>query len=99
MQRTGGAVIVSVVRTRSARRSSLWSVIARTNVNTPGHTLLAEWLLRIRHAQVAHIKATGYYERLNLWLGIPVVLLTTLVGTSVFATLQQDAGAWVKVIA
>jgi hypothetical protein len=44
--------------------------------------LLADWLLRIRIAQLAHVRAAVYFYRLNFWLGIPVVILTTLIGTS-----------------
>ena len=42
--------------------------------------LLDDWLYRIRKAQLAHIKTAVYYDRINLWLGVPVVILTTLVG-------------------
>jgi hypothetical protein len=68
-------------------------------METSARELLTDWLFRIRTAQVAHIKSIGHFERLNLWLGIPVVLLTTLVGTSVFATLQQDASVSIKIAA
>jgi hypothetical protein len=59
--------------------------------------LLIDWLLRIRRIQLAHAKSATYFERLNFWLGIPVVALTTLVGTSVFATLQKEAGTSIKI--
>ncbi len=63
------------------------------------NNLLADWLLRIRIGQSAHIKAATYFYRLNFWLGIPVVILTVLVGTSVFATLQKEADTRIRVAA
>ena len=59
--------------------------------------LLDDWLFRIRKAQLAHIKTAVHFERLNLWLGVPVVILTTFVGTSVFATLQKEASTSFKI--
>jgi hypothetical protein len=53
--------------------------------------LCLDWLRRIQKAQLGHIKSAIYFDRLNLWLGIPVVGLTTLVGTSVFATIKNEA--------
>lgn len=61
--------------------------------------LLVDWLRRIRKAQLAHIKTAVYFERVNLWLGVPVVILTTLVGTSVFASLQKEATTSIRIAA
>jgi hypothetical protein len=60
--------------------------------------LLDDWLFRIQKAQLAHIKTAVYFERLHLWLGVPVVILTTFVGTSVFATLQKEASTSIKIV-
>jgi hypothetical protein len=61
--------------------------------------LLDDWLFRIRKAQLAHVKTAVYFGRVNLWLGVPVVILTTLVGTSVFATLQKEAATSIRIAA
>jgi hypothetical protein len=61
--------------------------------------LFDDWLYRIRKAQLAHIKTAVYYDRVNLWLGVPVVILTTLVGTSVFATLQKETVPLIRIAA
>jgi hypothetical protein len=50
--------------------------------------LLNEWAARISAAQHAHYYLMTRLRRKNLWLGVPVVVLTTAVGTSIFATLQ-----------
>ena len=61
------------------------------------YDLLIDWLIRIRVAQLGHIKSATYFDRLNFWLGIPVVALTTIVGTSVFATLQNESSRSLKI--
>lgn len=52
-------------------------------------SLLENWLRRTRESQRGHYKAAARLEHLNYWLGIPVVIMTTVVGTSVFASLQR----------
>jgi conflict system pore-forming effector with SLATT domain len=55
------------------------------------------------HMQVlsrAHAMAADKYERYNLWVGIPVVVLTTIVGSTAFATLanQGKSQTWIAVM-
>ncbi|HEV2989856.1 MAG TPA: SLATT domain-containing protein [Candidatus Angelobacter sp.] len=52
--------------------------------------LLERWLGRARESQRGHYEAATRLENLNHWLGIPVVVMTTVVGTSVFASLQRQ---------
>jgi hypothetical protein len=51
--------------------------------------LLTDWLARASAAQHAHYYLMTRLRRKNLWLGLPVVVLTTAVGTSIFATVQK----------
>jgi hypothetical protein len=51
--------------------------------------LLAAWRQRVAAAQHCHYYLGTRLRRRNLWLGIPVVILSTLVGTSLFATLAD----------
>jgi hypothetical protein len=51
------------------------------------HALAAERLRKARMLGVAHGMAADWADALNKWLGVPVVILTSLVGTSVFASL------------
>ena len=53
--------------------------------------LAAKWYERAASTQHGHYLAALHYSRLNYWLGIPVIILTAGVGTSVFASLQQQA--------
>lgn len=50
--------------------------------------LLREWPLRVYRMQMAHYDAAIHFERLHLLLGIPVIVLSTVVGTAIFASLQ-----------
>lgn len=52
--------------------------------------LLQGWQKRARESQFSHYEAAKYFGALNYGLGIPVVVLTSSVGTTVFATLQKQ---------
>jgi len=53
--------------------------------------LLHRWHSRIRATQTAHYEEASALGRRHLKLGVPVVVLTTLVSTSVFAFLSTGA--------
>lgn len=53
--------------------------------------LLHKWYIRIRAAQTGHYRQSQQYRKLHLFLGIPVVVLSAIVGTTVFATLNNDS--------
>lgn len=61
------------------------------------NSLLENWLRRARECQFGHYAAATVLARRNYWLGIPVVILTSLVGTSVFVTLQHEVDIRIKV--
>ena len=52
--------------------------------------LLRDWRARAANTASEHYRHATRLARLNIRFGIPVVVLTTFVGTSVFATLQSD---------
>jgi len=55
--------------------------------------LLKDWRQRTAAASEAHYKLASGLRRKNLWLGIPVVIFSSIVGTSLFATLAHpEAG-------
>jgi len=56
------------------------------------------WLKRAREALFSHYTAAEKYDRLNRRLGIPVLILTTIVGTSVFASLQQKVDPILQIL-
>jgi hypothetical protein len=54
--------------------------------------LLEDWDKRAAASSEAHYALAGRLAGRNIQLGLPVVVLTTIIGTSVFATLQQEVG-------
>jgi hypothetical protein len=48
-----------------------------------------EWVQRIVVVAHGHYRAALRFSKLQFWLGVPTVLLATIVGTSVFAMLQS----------
>ena len=60
--------------------------------------LLGDWYRRIRYAQFAHYESAKLFDRINYWLGIPVVVLSTLVGTSVFANIGRLADPRLQIL-
>lgn len=51
--------------------------------------LLTNWRKRARESQHAHYNSVKPLVRANYFLGVPVTILTSLVGTSLFATLEK----------
>ena len=59
--------------------------------------LLADWQNRAWAAQIAHYRVASRLRQYNVWLGLPVVIFTTAVGTSLFATLNEtDLNKWLR---
>src|SRR5438876_10361475 len=52
--------------------------------------ILDDWYIRVAVTQRAHYLSADHFGKLKYWLGIPAVVLSTLVGTSLFATLQKQ---------
>ncbi|MDQ4030496.1 MAG: SLATT domain-containing protein [Actinomycetota bacterium] len=60
--------------------------------------LLRDWDLRAAASAETHFDSAMRLSRRNVQLGIPVVALSTFVGTSVFATLQADVGTYLRIL-
>ena len=61
-------------------------------------SFLAETHNRAAISQQAHYAIANRLGKYNIWFGIPVVVLATLVGTSVFATLQKDVRTSLRIL-
>lgn len=59
--------------------------------------ILDEWYRRVAVTQAAHYYSADHFGARKYWLGIPTVVLTTLVGTSVFATVQKQPEPWLQI--
>lgn len=51
--------------------------------------LLENWLRRLRESQFSHYEAAKYLSQSNYTLGLPAVILSSIVGTSIFASLGK----------
>jgi hypothetical protein len=59
--------------------------------------VLQEWYLRVSVTQRAHYLSADHFGRRKYWLGIPAVALATVVGTSVFATIEKQPDIWLQI--
>jgi len=60
--------------------------------------LIHEWHMRVYGMQTAHYDAATHLERLNLSFGIPVIILSTIVGTTIFATVAKTGSIRTQII-
>lgn len=59
--------------------------------------LLQAWASRVSAVEAGHFAMADRLTRENLRLGIPVVILSTMIGTSVFATLGEQVNLPVRI--
>lgn len=59
--------------------------------------VLDDWYNRVSITQRAHYLSAGHFERRKYWLGVPAIVLSTLVGTAVFASLQKQPELWLQI--
>ncbi len=59
--------------------------------------VLQDWYQRVAITQRAHYLSADHFGSRKYWLGVPAVVLSTLVGTSVFATVQKQPELWLQV--
>ena len=62
-------------------------------------TLLAQWHNGLRIAHIAHSRSAATCELRGRVLGIAVVVLSTIVGTAIFSTLESSPSTTVKIVA
>jgi hypothetical protein len=58
--------------------------------------VLEQWYERASVVAVGHYRAALRYSRFHFWIALPTVALSALVGTAVFATLQQQSCFWLQ---
>ena len=61
-------------------------------------SFLDDWYARAFVTQRAHYLSADHFGKRKYWLGIPAVVLSTLVGTSVFATVQKQPEPWLQIV-
>lgn len=55
--------------------------------------------IRARRQGRGHYLAARRSQRLNNWFGVPVVIITTVVGTTIFSTISSSPSTELKIIA
>ena len=60
--------------------------------------LMSQWQRGLGNTHRAHFEAAKHYERLHMCFGIPTVIMSALLGTTVFTSLQYSESAWVKTL-
>jgi hypothetical protein len=60
---------------------------------------LRDWERRAAAAAEVHFQTAEYLSRWNIFLGIPVVALSAIVGTATFATLAHDVNVGIRIAA
>jgi hypothetical protein len=53
--------------------------------------LIEQWKFRVHRVQRAHYESARRFERMHLWLGLPAIALSTIVGTAFFASRSRTA--------
>jgi hypothetical protein len=54
---------------------------------------------RLARVQLAHFNAAMRFEKRNVQLGLPAIIFSTFVGTSVFASLNNEhIPEWAKIV-
>ncbi len=70
-----------------------------TASQSPAKTLLQGWYGRLARVQLAHFNAAMRFEKRNVQLGLPAIIFSTFVGTSVFASLNNEhIPEWAKIV-
>jgi hypothetical protein len=60
--------------------------------------LLEEWRFSARKMQYCHFAAANHFRKRHYWIGIPAVISSIVVGTSVFATLAKEIDTSIKIL-
>lgn len=60
--------------------------------------VINDWYERIKVTQLAHYGSAEHFGKWKFALGVPAVILSALVGTTVFATLQKQPELWLQII-
>jgi hypothetical protein len=59
--------------------------------------LVQEWFRRARQNQRIHYQCADYYARRSMLLGVPAVVISTTVGSAVFASIEHEASGLIKI--
>ena len=61
-------------------------------------SIIRDWNISLRTKHRAHTRCAALYNRRNLFLGVSVVALSAISGTTVLVTLQSSPETWIKIL-
>ncbi len=62
------------------------------------HKLLNQWLNGLAILHKCHFTAATSFERKNILLGIPVIVISAIVGSAAFASIETEANMITKIV-
>ena len=72
--------------------------MAESDAGSSVDELLERWHKEVSRSRHAHYEAARFYTKRNYWLGMPAVILSAIVGSTVFATLEKEVYLWVRLL-
>ncbi len=66
--------------------------------NAKYEALFDRWDTRLKSLKVEHYKSARHYEKKHKWIGVPVVIISAVVGSSLFALIDKDM-TWLNIFA
>lgn len=60
--------------------------------------IIHQWYVGVRIRHKAHYILASDYEKKNLKFGVPIVILSSIAGTSIFASLESSPETWIKIL-
>lgn len=71
---------------------------AHSQKNQSTDILVQEWFRRARRNQRIHYQCAEHFNKKNKLLGIPAIVISTLVGSAVFASIEHEASGAMKIV-
>jgi hypothetical protein len=65
---------------------------------TTDDDLVRGWIIHAHKGRDRHDEAARKYEKYRYWLGVPTLVLSAIVGTSIFVSLQTNLNAQGKIL-
>jgi len=60
--------------------------------------LINHWRFRVHRMQLAHYMTARKFDDRHLWLGLPAIALSTIVGTTVFASISKNTEIIIQIL-
>jgi hypothetical protein len=73
--------------------------MAELSAEVTSHSVLSAWRNGLRICHVGHSASAAYFTRLHRLLGVPVVVASTIVGTTVFSSLGDAPPVFMMITA